>query len=64
NLTDNEWLHAKGSFLTIVSTVLSGVPAERSHLGTTMPPRGGANLTVREVHAVASYVWALSRAGR
>lgn len=60
NLTDDEWLHAKGSYLSIVSQILSGVPAEKSRSGVAMLPRGGANLSDADVHAVAAYVWVLS----
>jgi len=61
NLTDAEWLHTKGSYLSIVGTVLSGVPAFRSRVRIEMPPRGGARLTDAEVYAVAAYVWSLGR---
>jgi cbb3-type cytochrome c oxidase subunit III len=62
NLKDENWLHAKGSYLSIVQTILAGVPAERSRTGVIMPPKGGANLSDEEVHAVAAYVWYVSRA--
>ena len=61
NLTDDDWLHAKGSYLAIVTHVLSGVTSDRSRSGVAMPARGGANLTNEDVHAVAAYVWAISR---
>ena len=61
DLTDAEWLHTKGSFLSIVGTVLSGVPVSRSRVRVEMPPRGGARLTDAEVYSVAAYVWALGR---
>lgn len=61
NLTDREWLHMKGSYLTILQQVLVGVPSERSRSGVEMPPRGGALLSDADVQAVAAYVWALSR---
>jgi len=61
NLTDDEWLHVKGSYLTILQQVLVGVPQERSQTGIEMPPRGGAPLSDPEIQAVAAYVWALSR---
>lgn len=60
DLTDNEWLQAKGSYLEIVNTINNGVPKERSTRGIPMPPRGGANLNDDEVHAIAAYVWYLS----
>ena len=61
NLTDEEWLHTKGSYLTILQQVLVGVTAERSRSGVVMPPRGGSNISDADVHAVAAYVWALGR---
>ena len=60
DLTDGEWLHAKGGYLAIVEKILSGVPTELSKTGVVMAPRGGANLTNADVHAVAAYVWVLS----
>jgi len=63
NLTDDEWLHAKGSYLSIVGQILSGVPLEKSRSPTAMPPRGGSNLSDADVHAVAAYVWVLSHPG-
>jgi cytochrome c oxidase cbb3-type subunit 3 len=61
NLTDEEWLHTKGSYLTILQQVLVGVSAERSRSGVVMPPRGGSNISDADVHAVAAYVWVLGR---
>ena len=61
DLTDADWLHTNGSFLSIVSTVLSGVPAARARVRIEMPARGGARLTDAEVYAVAAYVWTLGR---
>ena len=62
NLTDDEWLHAKGSYLAIVRQILVGVPAEQSRTGVVMPPRGGSGISDHDIHAVAAYVWAISRA--
>jgi cbb3-type cytochrome c oxidase subunit III len=61
NLTDESWIHVRGSYLAIVGTVVSGVPAARSRPGVEMPPRGGGSLTDTEVYDVAAYVWALGR---
>lgn len=63
NLTDREWSHSDGSYKGIVSTIETGVPAERSSTGIPMPPRAGANLTDEQVRAVAAYVWTLSHGG-
>ena len=60
DLTDSEWLQAKGSYLEIVNTINTGVSKIRSTRGIPMPPRGGANLTEEEVHAVGAYVWYIS----
>ena len=61
DLTDRDWLHAKGGYLAIVQTVLTGVPQDRSNSGVVMPPRGGSTISDGDVYAVAAYVWALSR---
>jgi cbb3-type cytochrome c oxidase subunit III len=63
NLTDEEWLHTKGGYLAILHTIVTGVPQERSESGVVMPPRGGAQLSDEDVHAVAAYVWAISHSG-
>jgi len=63
NLTDQEWLHAKGSFLSIVQAILTGFPGGRSRSGIIMPPRGGSQMNDTDVYAVAAYVWSLSRPG-
>ena len=60
NLTDADWIQAKGSYLEIVHTINTGVSRERSTRGVPMPARGGANLSPEEVHAVGAYVWYLS----
>lgn len=60
NLTDAEWLQAKGNYLEIVNTINSGVSEIQSSRGLPMPPRGGSNLSPEEVHAVGAYVWYLS----
>lgn len=61
DLTDEDWLHAKGSYLSIVQQILLGVPQDQSRSGLTMLPRGGSRITDADVHAVAAYVWSLSR---
>ena len=60
DLTDAEWLQAKGSYLDILQVVLSGVSEEQSTQGVAMPPRGSGTLSDVDVQAVAAYVWALS----
>ena len=60
DLTDDDWLHAKGSYLAIVNQVLQGVSEAASSRGIPMPPKGGASLTDEEVQDVAAYVWYIS----
>jgi len=57
NLTDGDWLQEKGSYLSIVEVVMSGIPEARSATGTAMPPRGDSDITDIEVQSVAAYVW-------
>lgn len=61
NLTDDEWLHAKVSYLSILQTILTGIDSETSRSGIVMEPRGGSQISDSDVHAVAAFVWALSR---
>ncbi len=60
NLTDDQWLHSKGTYDDIVKQILSGVPKEQSKSGNIMPPKGGSSISDDEVKAVAAYVWSLS----
>ncbi|MEP6574199.1 MAG: c-type cytochrome [Gemmatimonadota bacterium] len=60
NLTDDVWLHSKGSYEEIVAQVMKGVPKEESKSGVVMPPRGGSSISDDDVKAVAAYVWSLS----
>lgn len=61
DLTDNKWLHSKGTYAEIVKQVADGVTAEKSTTGLVMPPKGGSAITDEQVKAVAAYVWRLSR---
>ena len=61
DLTDEQWLHVKGSYMAILQQILMGVPSARSRSGIEMPPRGGATISDADVQAVAAYVWVLSR---
>lgn len=61
DLTDSDWLHVKGSFLSIVTTVLTGVPSDRARGRVEMPARGGGALTEEEVFSVSAYVWSMGR---
>jgi cbb3-type cytochrome c oxidase subunit III len=60
NLTDAEWLHGDGSYDLIVTTVTSGVPAQKAKKGIAMPPKGGSSISEDDVKAVAAYVYSLS----
>jgi mono/diheme cytochrome c family protein len=62
NLTDDQWLNIDGSYESIVSNVLAGVPEPIEH-PSPMLPRGGTNITDEQVNAVAAYVWTLSNGG-
>ena len=57
DLTDSDWLQAKGSYLSILQVVLTGVPEARSATGTGMPARGDTDIDDAEVQSVAAYVW-------
>ena len=63
DLTDDRWLHIKGSYLSIARQIMNGVPADRSGSGVIMPPRGGSRISDSDVHSVAAYVWAVGRMG-
>lgn len=60
DLTDDEWFDAKGSYLTIGRIVARGVPQAESTRGVEMPPRGGSDISAREIERVAAYVWYMS----
>lgn len=61
DLTDNTWVHSKGTYDDIVKGIISGVTAQQSTTGLVMPPKGGSQLTDEQVKAVAAYVWKISR---
>ena len=60
DLTDQKWLHSKGTYDDIVKQVMTGVSAKESTNGTVMPPKGGGGMSDDQVKAVAAYVWSLS----
>jgi mono/diheme cytochrome c family protein len=60
NLTDDVWIHSKGSYDEIVAQVMKGVTKEESKSGVVMPPKGGSSISDDDVKAVAAYVWSLS----
>jgi len=57
DLTDNDWLQAKGSYLAILQVVLAGVPEVSSSTGTGMPSRGDTDISDADVQSAAAYVW-------
>jgi mono/diheme cytochrome c family protein len=60
NLTDDVWLHSKGTYEEIVKQVLAGVTKEQSKSGVPMPPKGGSTISDDDVKAVSAYVYTLS----
>jgi cbb3-type cytochrome c oxidase subunit III len=60
NLTDDVWIHSKGTYEEIVAQVMKGVPKEESKSGVPMPAKGGSTISDDDVKAVAAYVWSLS----
>lgn len=60
NLTDDVWLHSKGTFDDIVKQIIAGVTKEQSKSGVPMPAKGGASLSDDDVKNVAAYVYSLS----
>ncbi|HTS87837.1 MAG TPA: c-type cytochrome [Gemmatimonadales bacterium] len=60
NLTDDIWIHSKGTYDDIVKQIMTGVPKEESKSGVPMPPRGGSTISDDDVKAVAAYVYSLS----
>ncbi|HWA15041.1 MAG TPA: c-type cytochrome [Gemmatimonadales bacterium] len=60
NLTDDVWLHSKGSYSELVAQITKGVPKEESKSGIPMPAKGGSSISDDDVKAVAAYIWRLS----
>jgi cbb3-type cytochrome c oxidase subunit III len=60
NLTDDVWIHSKGSLDEIVVQINKGVTKEEAKSGVPMPAKGGSSISDDEVKAVAAYVWTLS----
>jgi len=60
DLTTGKWLWADGSLASIRKTIRDGVPAPKNHPGA-MPPKGGTDMSDKDLDAVAAYVWAVSR---
>jgi mono/diheme cytochrome c family protein len=60
NLTDDVWIHSKGTYPELIAQVTKGVTKEESKSGVPMPARGGSSISDDDVKAVAAYVWSLS----
>jgi cbb3-type cytochrome c oxidase subunit III len=60
NLTDDVWIHSKGTYEELVAQITKGVTKEESKSGVPMPAKGGSSISDEEVKAVAAYVWSLS----
>jgi mono/diheme cytochrome c family protein len=61
NLTDQTWIHGKGTYPEIVQIVTTGIPVEKTTLGKgAMAPKGGSQISEDDVKAVSAYVWSLS----
>lgn len=60
NLTEGKWLHGDGSYPFLLNVIERGV-ADPKEGSAPMPPMGGARLTSDQLHAVAAYVYSLSR---
>ena len=61
DLTDDEWIQTDGSYEDLIETIMAGVSADKSTVGTPMPPKGGSGITDEQVKAVAAYIYTLSR---
>lgn len=59
NLTTAQWHWSDGSLQGLEQTITNGV-SKPKHFSGAMPAKGGADLSVADVRAVAAYVWALS----
>jgi cbb3-type cytochrome c oxidase subunit III len=60
NLTDDVWIHSKGSFQELIAQINKGITKEESKSGVPMPAKGGSTISDDDVKAVAAYVWSLS----
>lgn len=61
NLTDQTWIHGKGTYPELVQIVTTGIPVAETKTGKgAMPPKGGSQISEDDVKAVAAYVWSLS----
>jgi mono/diheme cytochrome c family protein len=61
NLTSGRWLWSDGSYGGIERTIRRGVSHPKQYR-SPMPAMGGAQLSARQLQAVAAYVWGLGHA--
>ena len=64
SLIDEDWLHADGSYPSMVQIITDGVPEPLEHM-LPMLARGGGDeeLTDEQIAAVAAYAWLLAHGG-
>ena len=58
SLTNQKWLWSNGSFDGIMKVITEGVPKPKQYRAP-MQPMGGAELSEKQISAVAAYVWAI-----
>jgi glucose/arabinose dehydrogenase/cytochrome c5 len=63
DLASGKWLWGDGSLASIKATITKGVPAPKQYR-SPMPPMGGAQLSDKDLDAVAAYVWAVGHQAR
>ena len=63
NLMDGQFMWSDGSLKGLEQTISMGVAKPKSHPGA-MLPMGGMQMSQADLKAVASYVWAVSHAGK
>jgi mono/diheme cytochrome c family protein len=60
-LGDPKWTRGEGTYEELVKRVVHGVSRRESKSRTPMPMRGWTPTSDADIHAVAAYVWSLSR---
>jgi glucose/arabinose dehydrogenase/cytochrome c5 len=61
-LNTSHWIWGNGSLASIKKIISDGVPQPKQ-FRSPMPPKGGAQLTDRQLSALAAYIWSLSHHG-
>ncbi|MHB1193676.1 MAG: c-type cytochrome [Longimicrobiales bacterium] len=62
DLTDGSWLHSDGTFESLKTQIVNGVPQPKESAGP-MLPRGGTTIDDTVVANLAAYLWAISHKG-